>query len=101
MVPELFCDFQDPTAIEIYNNSFNNLTVEMEFVAMYGARVCNMSKMTNQSILHGNHKGSMHSNHESKWWHESKFSISFCNIYVLDAELLQMDTFESYIEEKL
>ena len=37
---------------------------------------------------------STHSLNGSKLWHESKFSITFCNIYVSEAELLQLYTFQ-------
>lgn len=38
MVPELFNDFQDPTAIEICNNLFNNITVKRELCINLGCQ---------------------------------------------------------------
>lgn len=38
MVPELFHDFQDPTAIETYNNLFDNLMVKMEICVNLGGQ---------------------------------------------------------------
>lgn len=51
MVPELFNDFQDPTATEIYDNLFNNLMVKMEICVNLGC----------QSVQYGKYTESKHS----------------------------------------
>ena len=38
MVPQLFHYFQDPTAIETYNNLFDNLMVKMEICVNLGGQ---------------------------------------------------------------
>lgn len=90
-MPELFHDFQDPIAIETYNNSFSNLTVKTE--------ICiNLGCQSVQYVKDDDSKASAWEEYAFILWIKitgwEQVWYFFSKIYVSDTELLQIFTFQ-------